>query len=250
MALAPLGPIMGGGASSETLGYHSVFWFVVILGGVFFMPFLLFLPETYHSVVGDGSVPPPKWNKFLSNHLDERRRKKAGTKIDYGERDRLAQKRGIRVPNPKNAILVMIIEMETAILLLFTGIVYVGSQAIYGGMPSQFSALYGFNIELDLVYPSIGIGRVATAFTQGKLLDWNYARHAKLNGFPNSKTRQQDLANFSIERARLEILVPLTFLCSLLMIACGWFLKFEVYVVGPIIDFCFLGYTIIACSML
>jgi predicted MFS family arabinose efflux permease len=247
-ALAPsLSPIIGG-ALSETLGYHSVFWFLVISGGAFFIPFLLFFPETCRSVVGDGSVPPPKWNKSLSNHLDERRRKKAGEQIDYSERDRLAKQRGVHVPNPITATLVMIMEIETAILLLFMGIVYAGTYAIFGGIPSQFNAIYGFNnIELGLVYLSIGIGGVTTALTQGKLLDWNYARHAKRHGFSVSKTRQQDLINFPIERARLEISVPLMFLCSLFIIAYGWLLKFEVHVAAPIVVLFFLGYLILAC---
>ncbi|KAK9327932.1 major facilitator superfamily domain-containing protein [Lipomyces starkeyi] len=48
-----------GGLLSQTLGWHCVFWFLLIFARAFFLPLLFFFPETCRKVVGDGSVPPP-----------------------------------------------------------------------------------------------------------------------------------------------------------------------------------------------
>src|SRR4051812_24715285 len=61
VVLAPsLGPILGG-IISQYLGWHWIFWFLDILAVVFFIPTLLYMPETCRLIVDDGSVPPPKW---------------------------------------------------------------------------------------------------------------------------------------------------------------------------------------------
>jgi hypothetical protein len=50
---------------------------------------------------------------------------------------------------------------------------------------------------------------LTSSILAGKLLDWNFRRHAKKIGMEISKWRQQDLENFPIEQARLEIAIPL-----------------------------------------
>jgi multidrug resistance protein len=50
-----LGPIIGG-ALAQTLGWRSIFWFLVIFSGVFSVFLVCFLPETLRSIVGNGSI--------------------------------------------------------------------------------------------------------------------------------------------------------------------------------------------------
>ncbi|ODO06339.1 hypothetical protein L198_01571 [Cryptococcus wingfieldii CBS 7118] len=62
---ALLGPALGpliGGILTQTLGWRSIFWFLVIATGVILVPLTLILPETLRSLVGNGSIPPPKLN--------------------------------------------------------------------------------------------------------------------------------------------------------------------------------------------
>lgn len=246
--LAPsLGPILGG-IISQYAGWKWIFWFLAILAGVFFIPMLLFMPETCRLIVGDGSVPPPKWNRSLTNYLNERRRLKEGLgPPDYAERDALAKKRGrLRFPNPLET-LVVATEKEGFLILFFAGIVYAGFYAIMSGMPSQLKEIYGFNdLKIGLMYLPISGGSIVAAFTQGKLVDWSFAREAKKLGILVQTRKQQDLTHFPIEKARLQVAAPMLLLSTISTIIYGWILHFRVSVAGPIIMLFIQGFALFA----
>jgi MFS family permease len=246
--LAPsLGPILGG-IISQYAGWKWIFWFLAILGGLFFIPLLLFMPETCRVIVGDGSVPPPKWNRSLTNYLNERRRLKEGLgPPDYAERDALAKKRDpLRFPNPLDT-LVVAIEKEGFFILFFAGIVYAGFYAILSGMPSQLNQIYGFDeLKVGLMYLPMAGGSIVAAFTQGRLVDWSFAREAKKLGIEVKKRKQQDLSHFPIEKARLQVAAPMLLLATISTVIYGWVLHFRVSVAGPVIMLFVQGFALVA----
>ncbi|TVY80298.1 Itaconate transport protein, partial [Lachnellula suecica] len=246
--LAPsLGPILGG-ILSQYAGWKWIFWFLAILAGVFFIPMLLFMPETCRLIVDDGTVPPPKWNRSLLNHINEKRRLKAGLGApDYTKRDELARKRGpVRFPNPLET-LVVAFEKEGFLVLFFAGIVYAGFYAIITGMPSQLKDIYGFDdLKVGLMYLPISGGSLVAAFTQGKIIDWSWFREGRRVGIKVTKSRQQDLTHFPVEKARLQVAIPMLALTVIFTIIYGWILHFRTSLAGPIIMLFFLGYTLIA----
>ncbi|TVY86898.1 Itaconate transport protein, partial [Lachnellula willkommii] len=243
--LAPsLGPILGG-VISQYAGWQWIFWFLAILAAVFFIPLLLFMPETCRLIVDDGTVPPPAWNRSYMNVIDERKRVKAGLgEPDYSKRDELARKRGkVRFPNPLDT-LVVAFEKEDFCVLFYAGVVYAGFYAIISGMPSQFKDIYGFNdLKVGLMYLPIAGGSLLSAFTQGKLIDWSWFREGRRVGIKVTKSRQQDLSHFPIEKARLQVAIPMVFLSCICTIIYGWILHFRVHLAGPCIILFFLGYT-------
>jgi hypothetical protein len=179
--------------------------------------------------------------------LEERKSLREGIQPGYAARDELAKRRGrIRFPNPLGTMIV-VIEKEAACILFFSGIVYAGFYAIISGMPSQLKEIYGYSdLVVGLMYLPLSGGSLLAAFTQGKLIDWSYHREARRLGIKVMKSRQQDLTNFPIEKARLQVAIPLLFMCALCTIAYGWILHFRTNVAGPCVMLFFLGYTLIA----
>jgi hypothetical protein len=208
------------------------------------------MPETCRHIVGDGTVPPPKWNRSLTNYLNERRREKEGLgPPDYAERDALAKKRGpLRFPNPLETLIVAT-EKEGFLILFFAGIVYAGMYAIMGGTPSQLKEIYHLDdLKIGLMYLPISGGSIVAAFTQGKVVDWSFRREAKRIGVTVTKRRQQDLSNFPVEKARLQVAFPMLLLGTICMIIYGWRLHFRVSIAGPWLILFVFGFSQIAFS--
>lgn len=255
VAWASLGSILGpslspviGGLLSEYLDYHWIFWFLLILSVVFFVPFFLFMPETCRKIVDDGSVPPPwtSWN--LSDQIRHRKRARNGIKVDEEKAAALAKNYRISVPNPISSLRILS-DLEAALLLLATGLGLACYYAIITGASSAFTSIYGFNeLKVGLVFLSIGGGSILSAFTTGKLIDWNYRRYAQRLGFPVKKNRQTDLSNFPVERARLEIGLPCQILGGACVIGYGFMMGHHVSIAGPVIMLFLFGYLFIAAS--
>ncbi len=72
--------------------------------------------------------------------------------------------------------------------------------------------------------PTAG-GSILAAFIVGPTINWRYKHHSLKLGIPVDKTRQQDLTNFPIEKARLEVAIPLLYLTAATTIAWGFVLQ-------------------------
>ncbi len=115
------------------------------------------------------------------------------------------------------------------------------------GASVAFASNYGFNqIKIGLMFIPIGCGSIISALTIGKLADWNYGRWAKKLGIPVVKNRRQDLTNFPIERARLEVVFPLFFVAVAAIIAYGWILTKKISVAVPIVLLFLTGFALTA----
>lgn len=231
-----LGPVLGG-VLSAFLGWRSIFWFLTIFAGVFVVPYIGFVPETCRSIVGDGSITPPALNKTIlqfyavSDVQDSR-----GSSITDPP-----SRQAIRFPNPLSSLKICL-DKEAGTLLLYAGVIFAGLAAVATGLPSQFHEIYNFNdLQIGLSCIPMGVGSCLSAITLGKIADWNYRRHAKRLGLSVDKTRHQDLSEFPIEKARLELALPLVCLASATLIAYGWALQAMQPLVAPLILLFFVG---------
>lgn len=241
---ALFGPALGptiGGVLGEYLGWRAIFWFLVILSAVIFVIFLVVFPETCRKIVGNGSSPPQQWNYSLISYMALRRKRRLG--LETSENAKLSYKSR---PNPLNTLWI-IIDKECSLLLIYAGVLFSGLYMVLSAMPSQFAAQYNFNtIQIGLCYLSTGFGSLLAAVAGGRFLDWNFRRHAKKIGMEISKTKQQDLTNFPIERARLEVVLPLSYISCAFVIAFGWVMNARTSVAGPLILLFFLSFTMVA----
>lgn len=267
IAFASLGSMLGpmispilGGILGQYAGWHFIFWFLLIFSSVIYIPLLLFMPETCRGVVDDGSIPPPIWSANFTDTYRHKKRAKAGIVVDEEKRRQLHEKNKFRFPNPFSAVKVLF-DPESAILLIATGL---GVGCFYAiryvlpiriatailtvlfcstGASDAFVKRFGFNqLQVSLVFIPIGAGSIISALSVGKLVDWNYQRHAKRLGFPVVRNRAQDLSDFPIEQARLEIALPLLVTAGIFLILYGWFLTINLTLAAYIIVLFIVGY--------
>ncbi|TGO34099.1 hypothetical protein BHYA_0212g00030 [Botrytis hyacinthi] len=222
--LSPMVAPIIGGILGHYAGWHWIFWFLLIYSCIVFIPLILFLPETCRNLVGDGSIPPPFLCMNITDHIRHLNRR------------------------PKSlSTLKVLADKEAGLLLGAAGVSLASYYAISTGASSRFGSLYGFSrLKVSLMFIPVGAGSLISAFTTGKIVDFNYRRYAKIHNFPLIKNRQMDLTNFPIEKARLEIALPLFYLGALAIIAYGWVMGHHVSIAGPVILLFVIGYAPVA----
>ena len=241
-----LSPILGG-LISQYFGWRAIFQFLAAAAAPVFAFLILFFPETSHRIVGNGSKPPVHIvHKSLPSFLQYKRRPGQDSEISKEIYEETVRGPTINFSSPLNALIVLS-NKEALLLMPFVGIVFGVHYLILASIPHLYGDMYGLDeINLGLVYIPYGLGSIVSAFTTGRLANWNYRRHATRLGFPIALEKQLDLTGFPIERARLEIALPILYFSSLTLAAYGWALGFHVHIAGLIILLSAMGYGIYA----
>ncbi|KAK8090612.1 hypothetical protein PG994_000117 [Apiospora phragmitis] len=259
---ATLGPVIGG-LISQFLGWRWIFWFLTILAGAFVVLYVLFMPETCRNIVGDGSLRPhkayrPLWQ--LGKEALQNRRRNRRVKQDPSDNNndlalhqtvsRASTKHTLRVRklNPFKSLAILA-DKEMFLLLMYSSILFAGFYAVATALPSQLAADYGFDdLKVGLMFLPLGGGSIFAAVVLGRLINWNYERHCRQLGVPFERSKQPDLAGFPIERARLEIGLPLLALASAVLMGWGWAMQFTTHLAVPCVLLFLLGIGIIGFS--
>ena len=136
----------------------------------------------------------------------------------------LAPKPKMRFPNPLSSLHILW-DKENAMILFYNGFLFAAFYDVTAVIPSQFAQIYNFNdLQIGLCYIPFGVGSLCAALVNGQLLDRNYARWCRRLGIQIKKGRQQDLGNIPVEKARLQIAIPATYITIALVLVFGWVL--------------------------
>ncbi|KAF4122417.1 putative arabinose efflux permease, MFS family [Geosmithia morbida] len=238
-----IAPILGG-VLTQYFGWRSVFWFLVIATAVFVVIYMPFVPETAQNVVGNGSIPPPKLNSSLTS---SQLRPYGGRGILDAETNRASHapsapnKFKIPVPNVWAAVCI-VFEKDVGALMLFMALFVMANFAILIPLEDVMRREYHFNdLEVGLCYMPFAVGAVLGAITTGKLLDWNYARIARSVGMSPDRKKGDDLRQFPIEKARLDVMWPWLVLAMTTIIPWGWVVTAGTSLAAPLVVLFFAG---------
>lgn len=242
--IAPaIAPVLGG-IFDQFLGWRWIFWFLAILACAFLIPLLITFPETGRNVVGNGSVSPQGWNMSLLNYLQTRKQSNSQTLERTVSRSTLQEMRTLRIPNPLNTLHI-IKEKDVALLLFYNSIVYCAFYDVMASAPQLFEQIYGFDsLQIGLSFLPFGAGCFLAPTLTGRLMDWNFRRIAKRIGYHIQKGKANDLRTFPIERCRIEVALPLTFIGDAAILCYGWVMQVETNLAAPLILMFFQGLTL------
>lgn len=101
------------------------------------------------------------------------------------------------------------------------------------------------DLEQGLCFIPISIDSVLAVVLNGKFdfVNSNFRRHAYKIGKLGIRNRRQDLTDFPIERARIEVALPLVYGSGKFTIGSRWLVEKPVNLAETLIFLVFLGYT-------
>lgn len=141
---------------------------------------LVFFGETNRAIVGDGSNPPQRWNRSLSQFF------RKDDKILVPNPHSLEKR--VTGVNPFTSLRILA-GKENLIVCVYVGLLFAGSSALTAVLASQLPERYDYNaVQVGLCYLPIGIGSLLSRWTVGKLIDWNLNREVEKQGKISSKS--------------------------------------------------------------
>ncbi|TWU76566.1 hypothetical protein ED733_007898 [Metarhizium rileyi] len=226
-----VGPVLGGVLSHE-LGWPSIFWFCAVFVSVWLVHWVLSVPETCRNVVGNGSVPPPRWNMTVIDLL-----RPDGVKQRPASTPRVK----MRMPNPLRTLSV-VFNKEEGLILFISAIMYVNFILVGATLSVLFKEIYNYgDLEVGLCYLPYGVGCCMVMLLQGHIIDRNYARIANRLGMTTGRKRGGDMLRFPIESARIQPLYPAITVGAVALIGWGWSLEAETTVAVPLVLLFIIG---------
>jgi predicted MFS family arabinose efflux permease len=193
-----------GGLLVDFCDWRAIFWFIDIYSFLMILIITIFVPETCRNIVGNGAVPPQRWNKLIISLLCRKTRDVEGTATAAST---LSNR---RLPS-LIASLHIIFTKEAFVLLVFSGLQFGGFYILLAGLPQLLETTFKYNsIQVGLCYIPMGAGIIVARQIAGLLIDVNFRRHAKKlasksskgnrPGSMTSQWREQDLRSVYLWR--------------------------------------------------
>lgn len=251
--LAPVavGPVIGG-ALAGSIGWRSVFWFLMIYAAVFLLVLTFVLPETLRSIVANGSVSSPN---LMTRFPLQTYQKLSKVETDPNTPPpQLAARKNVDIFGPFR----ILISKQAAPIILFLAIYYAVWQMSITAMSSLFKDRYSLTeIQIGLTFIANGVGSIIGTLITGKILNVDYGRvkasfEARVStdvedesAGSRTKSNQED---FPLEKARLRLVPFFSLLQCLSLLLFGWTIQFprRIHIAVPIVSTFITGWTAVS----
>jgi hypothetical protein len=176
---------------------------------------LLCLPETSRKIVGNGSIRPTK--PLVPPPLIMRHWNASDVELA----------RIWRMPNALKSLMILK-RLDNVVIILACGFLYTVYTCINASLATLFVDLYHLDqLQAGLIYLPFGIGGAASTFVSGRLLDRAWRRARAKRGLSTDRVAGDDLDNFPVERARLQVIwVPMS-ITAVSVVTYGWVLHYR-----------------------
>ncbi|KAK7950931.1 uncharacterized protein PG986_006659 [Apiospora aurea] len=112
---------------------------------------------------------------------------------------------------------------------------YTVYSCVIASLSTLFIEIYDLNQwQAGFVYLPFGIGGTFSTFVSGALLNWAYRKARSRHDLPGSPSRDDDIDDFPIERARLSIMWAPVLVTLLCILTYGWALHERWHLAVPL----------------
>ncbi|KAK4186218.1 major facilitator superfamily domain-containing protein [Podospora australis] len=236
-AAPSFGPVIAG-ILAQKLGWRSIFWFLVILTGIYLIFVILLLPETQRKVVGNGSIPPKGIHKSLFYSFIKNWRtitpSLPATPV-VKENTSNPKRRNCRFPNPFKCI-PMLFKKGNFTVILIGSITYTVKMTLQTSLAAQCIDIYKLDyLQAGLTYLPSGVGGAIASYITGKFLDRNMKKESARQGRDDCYRRGEDISDFPIEETRLRGIYTLIVISSVGTAAYGISLMKQAHLAVPLV---------------
>ncbi|KAK9447305.1 major facilitator superfamily domain-containing protein [Limtongia smithiae] len=235
------GPIIGG-ALASSLGWRSIFWFLVIAASVLIVVLILFLPETNRSLVGDGSIYPPT---IVNNSLYITMR----SHFKHIPAPRRADDKPRRFM-PKMTMkfldaLKLLGEPDVVVVLIPNALHYTTWFMILTAQSTLLSNEYNFTTaKIGYSYLASGIGGLLGSLMAGRIMGTYYRKCVRKYELQcKERGEPVDMRKFNIQQARFGTSYYPSLAVVVASLIFGWTIQYHVHYIVPILSTSLLSFS-------